>query len=328
MKFTVLVITYNSDLYKLLLTLKSIISQHFDEFEIVISDDASAKNHFENIEKFFKENDYKEYRLIANKNNQGTVKNILSGLQHATGKYVKCISAGDLLFDENVLQNVYDYMEKNMVEGCFGLLRGYRFDKDGQCTLIPYYHPFDMRAYRLPNMQERILKNLILYSDNVCGAAICTTKKFYKTYLEKIRDYVTYEEDIFQVLAAVEQQQLCLYDDYMIWYEIGEGISTKKHSKFEELLRQDVQRFYDFLYQKHGDNKYVKKRHQLLWAYKIKNLYMRTVLRFFVNPDAIRYLISSFIQRYKNVHVGKREGMGFLQSDLFIPYEEREELSK
>lgn len=317
MKFTVLVVTYNANLYKLLLTLKSVINQVFDEFEIVICDDASQDNHFKDIEEFFEKNNFKQYQLIVNKNNQGTVKNILSGLRYANGKYVKCIGAGDLLFNQNTLQDVYNYMESNSVDACFGLLYGYHLDADKHLTQIPYYHPFDIEAYRKDYMQERILKNLILYSDNVCGAAICTTKDFYGKYLEMIKDYVIYEEDIFQVLSALQGEQLCLYDDYMIWYEIGEGISTRKHSEFAELLRQDVERFYDFLYQKH-DNKYIKKRHQLLWVYQFRNLYVRTILRFFVNPGAIAYLIRAFIQRHRKAHMGKNVDKGFLQHKDFL----------
>ncbi len=311
MKFSVVVISYNSNIDKMLFTLKSIVEQKFDGYEIVIADDASKENNFSLIENYFKENDFNDYVMVANDTNKGTVKNILTGLNVAKGKYIKVIGTGDALYGENTLQQVYDFMESGQRKGCFGLLRGFKQNVNGQIQTVPYYHPFDIQAYRGKININRIQKNLTLYSDNVCGAAICCEKIFLMEYLKKIEDYVVYEEDIFQVLCAVENQPLELFDEYMIWYEIGEGISTKKRSGFAKLLEVDVEKFYGMLYNFHSDNKFVRKRNFLKGFYKIKNLYLRTLLRFFVNPDAIRYLISSGIQRKQKRHTIKKCNKGF-----------------
>lgn len=316
MKVTVLVITYNSDLYKTCLTLQSVIEQKFDEFEIVISDDGSKENHFPELRNFLEEKEFTNYKLVANEKNRGTVQNLLSGLQHTEGKYVKFISAGDALYEENTLQKSFDFMEKNQCACCFGLLQGYRTDELGILQKIKYFHPFDLTAYRRKDT-KRIVKNLVLYSDNVCGASIFYEKEFALEYMNRIQKEVLYEEDIFQVLAAVDDRPLLLYDDYMIWYEIGTGMTTSKHSSFEKLIREDVDRFYRQLYRQYGDNQYVIKRFRLLKLYKIKNLYVRTIIRFFVNPDALRYCIEAMVQRKRNVHQKKTDVVGFLEREDF-----------
>lgn len=317
MKFSVLVVTYNSEIEKVLLTLESILRQRFKDFEIVISDDGSEENHFKEIEEYFKKKGFINYKLIANETNQGTVKNLIVGLQHATGKYVRDFGPGDAFFAEDTMQHLYDFMEGNQYEGCFGLIRAYSLNPSREVEVKGYYHPFDIEAYRTKESDKRILKNLALYSDNVSGAATCYRREFYLEYLEKIKDYVVYEEDIFQVLAAAEGRRLHLFDEYMVWYEVGDGVSTKKHTKFEELLRQDVERFYNMLYERYGDNKYIRKRKQLSVFYKIKNLYIRTILRFFVNPDAIPYLCSSMLQRKRGAHTREIEVKGFLEQPEF-----------
>ena len=317
MRFTVLVITYNSDLRKTYLTLQSIISQKFDDFEIVISDDGSRDNHFSKIQQFFEKKQFTRYKLVANKKNRGTVQNLLSGLRRTEGDYVKFISAGDALYDENTLQHVYDFMVRNKYACCFGLLQGYKWDTANSIKKVKYFHPFDMKAYRRKDT-KRIIKNLVLYSDNVCGAAICYEREFAVEYMTRIQKEVIYEEDIFQVLAAVEGRPVQLYDDYMIWYEIGTGMTTKKHSEFEELIRKDVERFYKELYRQHRENVYVKKRFRLLKLYNIHNLYIRTILRFFVNPDALRYVLVTMIQRKCGVHWKQTETIGFLEKEEFI----------
>lgn len=316
MKFSVIVLTYHSKLEKIFLTLQSLIMQDFDEFEIILTDDGSAENHFSQIREFFAERNFSDYRLLAHSQNQGTVKNLLSGLRAAAGKYAKAISAGDALYDRDTLKKLYRFLSEHQIEGCFGLLEGYRFDQENRVRRVKYYHPFDIQAYRKKDA-KRIQKNLILYSDNVCGAAICGTVAFETEYLEKIQKYVKYEEDIFQVLSAVEGRELQLYDDYMIWYEIGEGVSTKKRSEFEELLRIDVEKFYRMLYQKFREKPYVKKRFFLQRFYVIRNLYLRTILRFFVNPDAINYLIRSALQRKRGMHRASHPSKGLLEQREF-----------
>lgn len=317
MRFTVLVITYNSDWNKLRLTLESIVRQKMEDYEIVIADDASKENHFDRIRQFFSAHGFADYQLVANETNSGTVKNLLSGLSHTLGKYVKFIGAGDALYEEETLQKVYDFMEANQYECCFGLMQGFRMEKENAVIKTPFCHPFDMDAYR-QNKTERILKNLVLYSDNTCGASICYRTDFAIEYMKRIQEDVVYEEDIFQVLSAVEGRQVQLFDDYMVWYEVSAGVSTKGHSRFAALLKQDAARFYERLYQEHGNNRYVKKRYRLRRFYKIDNLYLRTFLRFFVNPGALIYVVDAMFQRKRGVHGSRKQGGGFLDKEEFL----------
>lgn len=315
--FTVLVVTYNSDYLKLVMTLETIIQQNMKhKFQIVIADDGSKEQYFSEVEAFFKKKNFTDYKIVCNKKNAGTVKNLLSGLEVAQGKYVKFLSAGDGFYASDTMNKIYEFMEKTNAPVCFGLLRGYRKNEQGTMESVAYYHPFDIQAYR-KNDIKRIQRNLILYSDNVCGAAICYRTDVAKEYMKKISDCVVYEEDIFQVLAAVEGKAVQLYDDYMIWYEIGDGISTNKKSKFQELLAVDVDHFYKKLYEWHPENKYIRKRFKLMKYYKIKNLYIRTIFRTFENPHAIVYLFRSFVQRMQGVHQKECTQIGFLEQDEF-----------
>ncbi len=317
MKISVLVLSYNSDIDKLYLTLKSIIKQKIDDFEIVVSDDGSKDNHEQELAEYFKQNDFSNYKLVMNEQNRGTVQNILSGLKACEGEYVKPISSGDCLYAEDTLTRLYDFMKADSLDYCHGLIRGYHRLEDGSIQYIPYSHPFDIEAYRKRDM-DKITRNLVLYSDNTCGAGICYEKKFFIHYMNLISEVVKYEEDIFQVVAAVENKKTALFDDYVIWYEIGLGVSTNKKSKIYDLLAQDVDGLYRKLYEWHPENKYVKKRYSLLPLYNIKNLYVRTILRFFVNPDSIRYLFSSYYQRFAKKHEKKNPSPGFLDDESFI----------
>jgi len=296
--------------------------QKFEEFEIVISDDASKENHFKEIEQFFAERGFENYHLVEHKKNQGTVKNLLSGLEYVSGKYVKFLSAGDTFYSENTMEKLYLFMEKSRSEYCFGLMQGYQMEQCGKVNKVSFFHPFDIQSYRNRN-ERKIVKNLVLYSDNVCGAAVCGEKNFCIEYLNKICNCVVYEEDIMQVLAAVEHRTIDFIDDYIVWYEVGSGVSSGANNKFAELLSQDVSRFYEMLYREYNDNmyrKYIRKRHSLAGIYKVRNLYLRTFLRFFVNPDSLRYFISAMYQRKRKGHVPKNSEVGFLERLDFWEY--------
>lgn len=317
MKFTVLVITYNSDWKKLRLTLESVVRQKMEDYEVVVADDASKENHFDKIRQFFCAHGFENYQLVGNETNHGTVKNLLSGLAVTSGKYVKFIGAGDALYEEETLQKVYDFMEENRYECCFGLMQGFQMKNADSVTKLTFCHPFDMDAYR-QNKQDKIIRNLVLYSDNTCGASICYRTDFAIAYMNRIQADVVYEEDIFQVLSALEGRQVQLFDDYMVWYEVSAGVSAKGHSRFAELLQQDVARFYKRLYEQYGDNRYVKKRYKLRKVYKINNLYLRTLLRFFVNPGALGYVVNTMMQRRRKVHGSKSQTAGFLDREAFL----------
>lgn len=314
-KMTVLVVTYNSKLEKLILTLESILQQNFENFEIVIADDASKENYSKQLEKYFEYRQFVNYKLVVQEKNLGTVKNLICGLQWVNGKYVKCISAGDTLYDEYTLKKIYDFMEEEQSECCFGLMQGYRRGKK-DVEKVSFPHPFDIEAYR-KKKSKRIQRNLILYSDNVSGASLCYEKNFAVEYLNKISDCVIYEEDIFQVLSAVEDRSINFLDDYVVWYEYGEGISTGGQSKFQKALAKDTELFYEKLYKDYPQNRYIRKRYGLMRFYRIRNLYLRTVLRFFANPHLVCYLAGAFLQRVTKKHEKPNTKNGFLDREIY-----------
>lgn len=316
-KFTVLLLTYNSSLEKLKITLSTILQQKtYFEYEIIVADDGSKDNLFIQLEEYFKVNHFFNYKLVGNRQNAGTVKNILSGLEVTEGTYVKLLSAGDGFYADDTMQKVYDFMEDEKVDFCFGLVRGYKKTGEESVKVVNFCHPFDICAYKKKD-KDRIKRNLILYSDNVCGASICYRTKEATRYMDKIKSIVCYEEDIFQVLASVEEKTLCLFDDNMIWYEVGDGISTSGSSKFQALLREDVERFYKKLYKDYPEDKYVKKRYSLMKFYKIENVYLRTICRMIENPHTMIYLGSYFMQKLLSLHQKRDRADAFLLQKKF-----------
>ncbi len=83
-------------------TLKSIFSQSFSNYEIIISDDASKDNTVEEIKKFQKRD--KRIKIYVNKKNLGYPKNLESCRQKATGDIIYLMGQDDLLDKDALLK--------------------------------------------------------------------------------------------------------------------------------------------------------------------------------------------------------------------------------
>ena len=299
--FSILVVTYNPIWEKLRLTLDAIINQTFTDYELLIVDDGSKNNLENEISLYMQKSCVKNFVHIKNSVNQGTVKNIISGLERCKGKYVKSFGPGDYFANNNSLETIFSYMEKNSLDACWGLVKSYINTPEGERQFVYRAHPLDIDAYRKYNV-DRIRENLIYYSDSAHGASMVFTTQKWLKYLKMIEGYVRYAEDLSQILMAIEEEPIHLLDEEIICYEVGEGISTAKNSAFMKLLETDVQRFYELAEEKYSNDINILKRKRVEKFYVIKNLYIRTICRFFVNPGMVLFLGRAFVQRILHKH--------------------------
>jgi len=288
-KFSIIVVTYNQKFEKLVLTLESILQQTFKDYEIIISDDASTYNFFDEIEEFFKKKKYERYQLISHKENQGTVRNLISALECAKGMYVKDFGPGDMFYDKYSLAKLYDYFINENCDICMGLYKAYYKNNENRVIYRRYLYPMDIDAYIRVKL-KRINKNLILYGDRIPGVCLACKTDFFLEYLRKIKDCVVYLEDIFEVLSAIDGKITRVCNDYLYLYEVNAGISTSNNKQFEKLLNRDIDNFYSMISKQFPGNKLLQKRKRLLFLYKINNLYLRTIVRIFFNPSSVEHV--------------------------------------
>lgn len=76
---TIVICTYNPRWDKLKKTLDACITQKNINFQIVITDDGSPNNLFEQVRIYFQNNQFEDYKLSALEKNKGTVCNVLNG---------------------------------------------------------------------------------------------------------------------------------------------------------------------------------------------------------------------------------------------------------
>lgn len=234
---SVCVATYNPNLKKLEETLLSIICQKGVNFEILLCDDGSQTDCSEFVDAFMSSHAFTYYRVIRNRENHGTVINCFTGIRHARGTYIKLISPGDFLYDENTLCRLVQHMDHEKCDACFSDAVYYSDEEFSKEQLVAL-QPQETRAYGKFRPYRQKIHYLVL-SDKVCGATWLVRRDTAMEYLEKLVGKVKYSEDSMYRLMVLDGKYINHLDIRTVWYEHGTGISTAGSSKWYGLLKQD-----------------------------------------------------------------------------------------
>lgn len=246
---SVIVATYNFDVKKTIATLNSVILQKNVSIEIIVADDGSKNTEdFDIIEAYIKKNNFEDYKIIKNKENQGTVKNLFSGIKQAVGKYVYFISPGDCLFDDCVLHDFYEFCEKNNSKLAFGDAVCYNLDDNGKANILDIPSAPERAECYSADKSLFFKKVAFLFGNFVVGPAYFreknTTIECFKI-IEKNSKFV--EDNTATAVALANGITLDYFRRNTVWYEIGTGVSTSSNDKWKKILDEDFRRNYMYL---------------------------------------------------------------------------------
>ena len=107
-RVSIVVITYNQERC-LGNTLDYLLSQDFDDYEIIVSDDCSKDRTREVISDFASR--YPCIKPLYNQKNLGLVGNYISAISHCTGKYIAMCDGDDIWNDSSKLQRQVQIMD-------------------------------------------------------------------------------------------------------------------------------------------------------------------------------------------------------------------------
>ena len=113
--FSVCIPVYNSRLF-IEKTVKSILDQEFNNFEILIVDDNSSDDSYDIVDKLAKDN--KKIKLFKNNNNMGPVRNWNECIRKSKGKYIAFCHHDDE-FKPSYLKTAHLYLTKYSNIGIF-----------------------------------------------------------------------------------------------------------------------------------------------------------------------------------------------------------------
>ena len=234
-KVSVIVLLYKPDWSKTASTLKSILKQDKIDYEIIITDDGSERDCFDEVIELMEKYSFKEYKLIKNSQNVGTVKNISGALYQSEGEYVFMTSPGDMLYDSLTLYDFYNYSKNNNAKIVFGDAIFYNLN-DGINVIGNNRYPI-CPGYFSENSSISDMRLSILFGNNILGSAYFREKNTALKYINYISDICRYVEDYSSTsFALYDDVSVSYFGRKIVWYEYGTGISTSDSSEWKRII--------------------------------------------------------------------------------------------
>ena len=304
---SVVVLTYNPEWIDLKRTLFSIVTQKNVSFEIVIADDGSVNCCASEIRDFLSEYSFSDYIIVNNESNQGTVKNYLSALSRSSAEYVKPISPGDYLYDENSLNAYYSFAKKQNAKAVFADAVYYSpcganevFDsmtsprrKDlFQCTPYPF---------------EELIKQFSLHDDGISGAVMFMDRITAIEIMNEISSYVKCVEDLSNTILLCRKIPIFYLAHPCVWYQYGSGISTSKgENGFSNVKAKDFHAFWAYINSQYIKTLYMKRVVLSCEFWMKRSNYLFRVLRILVCPERkIRNKRFRYLTKYEKAKLDR-----------------------
>lgn len=312
---SVIMLTYNSSLEKIYLTLNSVLRQeNLDKIEVIVADDGSKNNFFSEIKQFLKKHGVINYKLITSDKNRGTVENFYSGVRIAKGRYIKGLGCGDLLYGKDSIIRFCMFMEEKNQKIGFGLMRAFQTENNHleycDCTI-----PMDIKAFRENNL-KKVKRNIVSRGKLMSGASMLFEKDLLTKLLDEIRGKVIFCEDFIQIIALIKNIDIGFFDEYIMWYEMGVGISTSGNSFWKVRIQKDYNSLITYLGQEYKNNKYVRRR---LRTQRLDNWpkLFRWGMKFLIDIGMFFIPMKTGLQKRQGLYKAKNEH-GFLNDTEFL----------
>lgn len=238
-EISVCILTFNPSKRKLLQTLESVLAQRNVDLQIIISDDGSANNCFDEAVEVMDKIGFHNYKLVPASENQGTVKNLEKALAAADGEYIKVISPGDCLIGKTVLSDWLEHLKKSKKLWSFCETQYYTVLEDNVPILCTQpAHPQLVDVY-LKHDDSVCRWNYTVLDDIALGAAMLGRRDIMLSYIQRISHEVKYAEDNMFRLMMFDGIVADYYPVNAVLYEYGTGVSTSGDSKWSKRLQDD-----------------------------------------------------------------------------------------
>lgn len=251
---SVCIVTYKPNKEELLKTLNSVLMQVGVDLQIVVTDDGSPENFFDEIKKKMKDTSFHNYQLVTNPENQGTVKNYYKGLLQCTNEWIKVISPGDFLFSRTTLHDWIQSTEKAGNYWSFGDVVCYNKQPNKVIKVVSRKaHPQYVKPYIKRDI-ETCVYHYLVNNDIALGAAIICKRIETIEYLKEIVGKVIYAEDnIFRIMMA-DGKCPYYFTEEVMYYESSAGISTRGDYIWKQRLKKDWDKTDEIINCRHNKN--------------------------------------------------------------------------
>jgi glycosyltransferase involved in cell wall biosynthesis len=239
---SVIVVTYKQQNY-LFQTLDSILSQNYNNIELIIADDGTPDLDVDKIKKYIHDNNtgnITDSVILYDGKNRGTVRNINRALSTAKGEYIKVIGGDDTYVNPEVFSSEIAFMNDH--PNLYGVI-----SKCKQCDA--FMNPIkDDRVEKSNASISRILKmdynesRKYIAQNDIFPIAVQSTL-FSRTYYNNLggcdEDYIVIDDSPTVLKILKNHDKFGFLDIFSVNHRSNVGISTSK-----ELFSQRRLKYY------------------------------------------------------------------------------------
>ncbi|MBW2938905.1 glycosyltransferase family 2 protein [Aureisphaera sp. CAU 1614] len=241
-RFSVVIPLYNKENY-VEATLKSVLNQRYENFEILIVNDCSTDSSLEKVNSFID----KRIKIIQHPINKGLSASRNTGIQNATADYVAFIDADDLwkpTFLEKMNSLIGTYQNQTSV---FASTYEITFGEERKVMF-----PFPLLGINSEGIIQNFFSTSLGYN-YYCMSSICANKKLFDD-IGYFDERINYSEDVdFNIRLNLKHKVAFINEPLATLNFISENQIT--HSKLSGKVIPD----YDFYEDQNPNNKELKK---------------------------------------------------------------------
>jgi len=229
---TFLLLTYNQEKY-VKHAVESALNQEYKVLQIIISDDHSTDKTFDIVKK--ETENYKgDHQVILNRNekNLGLIDHLNKILKTATGELIILAAGDDISFPNRTKVLIEAYLKNGKPMLLHS--KGIEIDINNKTTgnIVP---------------RKELRGNLELYEAiRAKGIYLGASGAWSKELIEKYGpiDYKDSYEDLIMGFRALLEESILFIDEKLIYYRIGNGVSTIKASAFSQAVKSRKKKNY------------------------------------------------------------------------------------
>ena len=207
------------------LTLRSLLAQSFNDFEIIIIDDGSTDGSYELVNSILKESHFTNYQIIR-QTNQGVSVARNFGIEKAQSKYVYFLDGDDF-----VVNDFFEKIQKQIEVENDVIIFGYDEVSETNETLSYYFD-----TYTFPNEKvsgydalNNVLAHKKIFWLSMCNG-IYNRKQLNQYNLRFNETSKTGEDQEFIFKALFHAEHVSFVHNSLVYYVQREGSATKSYS--------------------------------------------------------------------------------------------------
>lgn len=245
---SVIVLSYKSPaLYE---ALDSVLEQDYDNIQLIVYDDATPGLVEETIEAYISDkstSNIKEFIVIRNNVNQGTVRSLNSAILRAEGEIIFTLAGDDCFADSSVLSEWTTAFKESSAE----IMTAYCEEYDITMTQCIGKRPYLKQAEFLKTRSARELFELYLQEFFVPGCCIARTKKFIEKYGLHDERFRLIEDTPMVLKIWSGNGSIGFWDRVAVKHRIG-GVSTPEN--IDNAYENDLKNVFELIIKPKSNN--------------------------------------------------------------------------